>query len=427
VKTIRSAFWTATFAAAAMGLPSLASAGEAGKGVAFEAGTPSFAEVLAKAKVASKPVFLDFSTQGCGWCKRLDADTLSKPHIAELMTAFVNARVDATDGAGKELAAKFHVRGYPTLVVVDASGSEIDRIVGYRAPEGFKPEIERILRGEATLPALRKQVAGSPDDLHAGLALGKKLAAAAPSEAVNVLTKVTGQARGKDRDVEAEAWMSLASAAGATGDVDGAKAAAERVLTDFCDTDAAAQAVAPVIGSMARTDADGALARLEKIRKESKNAKVSAAADGLLVRLHLQAAGAALVRRAESAGNDAQALNELAWTAFESKLVTEEAIVWARKAVELTKRKDPAILDTLANLLFATGEVDDAIEIQTRAVALATMPALKAELAEALAKFHAAAAVRAARSADDGEDDDAEGEDEDGEEDDEGGADDDED
>ena len=60
--------------------------------------------------------------------------------------------------------------------------------------------------------------------------------------------------------------------------------------------------------------------------------------------------------------------------------------------MELTERKDAAILDTLANLLFVQGKVDEAIVLQKEAVPLADGP-MKHELALALAKFEAAAAL----------------------------------
>ena len=58
---MRRITWAAGLLAAAIGSPSLVRAGEPTKGgVAFEAGTPAFADVLAKAKAESRPVFLDF-------------------------------------------------------------------------------------------------------------------------------------------------------------------------------------------------------------------------------------------------------------------------------------------------------------------------------------------------------------------------------
>ena len=66
----RSPVAAAAFAATALvllagSLPAPASAGEEpGVAVAFEGGSPSFAEALAKAKAADKPLFIDFWSDG---------------------------------------------------------------------------------------------------------------------------------------------------------------------------------------------------------------------------------------------------------------------------------------------------------------------------------------------------------------------------
>ena len=280
------------------------------------------------------------------------------------MTAFVNAHVNAAEGAGKELAQKFNVHGLPTLLVVDAAGSEIDRIVGYLPPAKFTPEIQRILKGEGTLPALKKKVADSPDDLGSAVALAKKLVSSAPADAMAMLEGLTVKAKGKDAAVEKDAWLALVSAT----------------------------------AQSAGADSEHALAVMDRARKESGSPEVGALADRYVVRFHLQAVSAALRRQAQAAGDDAQALNVIAWNCFELKMNVRDAIGWAKKAVDLSKR-DPAILDTLANLQFATGNVADAIEIETEAVAKAKPAALKAELAQTLAKFTLASAAQAAGAA----------------------------
>src|SRR5262245_36543926 len=103
------------------------------------------------------------------------------------MKAFVNAHVNASHEDGREIASNYVVNGFPTLVVVDEKGDEIDRIVGYMPPEPFLKEIGRIQRGEDTLPALTKKAAENPDDLAAALALVTKRASSKPEDALATL------------------------------------------------------------------------------------------------------------------------------------------------------------------------------------------------------------------------------------------------
>jgi thiol-disulfide isomerase/thioredoxin len=74
--------------------------------------------------------------------------------------------------------------------------------------------------------------------------------------------------------------------------------------------------------------------------------------------------------------DDASALNGLAWSIVDpnakvAKRNLDLAFRAASKAVELTKAKDPLIMDTLARVHFCKGEVDKAIEVQSKAVELA--------------------------------------------------------
>src|SRR4051794_14789147 len=101
------------------------------------------------------------------------------------MKPMINVHINAEQGEGPELNKRFNVHGFPTLLVIDSSGEEIDRFVGYRPPETFIKEVDRILSGEGTIPALRKKIETSPDDLDAAVALGTKLAVAKPDSVVS--------------------------------------------------------------------------------------------------------------------------------------------------------------------------------------------------------------------------------------------------
>ena len=52
--------------------------------------------------------------------------------------AFVSTKFDAEKGEGIELAKKYAVKGYPTMLILDAEGKELGRLVGSsRTPEEF--------------------------------------------------------------------------------------------------------------------------------------------------------------------------------------------------------------------------------------------------------------------------------------------------
>ena len=70
------------------------------------------------------------------------------------------------------------------------------------------------------------------------------------------------------------------------------------------------------------------------------------------------------------------------------------ALKLAKAAVEVTKWKNYAVVDTYARALFETGDVKGAIETQEKAVAAATDEDDKAELQEALDKYKKVAAEK---------------------------------
>jgi thiol-disulfide isomerase/thioredoxin len=94
--------------------------------------------------------------------------------------------------------------------------------------------------------------------------------------------------------------------------------------------------------------------------------------------------------------DDAQALNAVAWTIVDPEGTVQKkdlalAEQAAKRAAELTKNKDGAILDTVARVHFCKGEIDKAIEVQTTAVSLASAE-MKPQLQTALDEYKAAKA-----------------------------------
>ena len=83
-------------------------------------------------------------------------------------------KIDAEKGEGIDLAKRFGVRGFPTIVFANAKGEEIDRIVGYLPPEPFLIQLERIKSGKNTLPALLRDFQLNPNKFSTLFKLAKK-------------------------------------------------------------------------------------------------------------------------------------------------------------------------------------------------------------------------------------------------------------
>jgi thiol-disulfide isomerase/thioredoxin len=95
---------------------------------------------------------------------------------------------------------------------------------------------------------------------------------------------------------------------------------------------------------------------------------------------------------------NAQTLNDIAWTILTGENIKQRdlplATKFAKAAVAASDGKDAAILDTYGRALFDSGNVTEAVEIQTKAVAACEDATMKSELETALKKYQAAAAEK---------------------------------
>jgi len=133
----------------------------------------SFETVLSKSN--GKIILLDFETEWCGWCKKLDENTYSDENVKNFgKTHLLSMKIDAEKGEGIELAKRYNVRGFPTIVFTNNDGEEIDRIVGYRDPIPFLNELRRVQSGRNTLPSLLQDYHRDPEKFSTLFKLAKK-------------------------------------------------------------------------------------------------------------------------------------------------------------------------------------------------------------------------------------------------------------
>ena len=103
-----------------------------------------YEKALAEAKEDNKLVLLDFTgSDWCGWCIKLDDEVFSKSEfkrfakdnlvLVELDYPHGKRQVKKLQEQNAALKEKFGVRGFPTLIVVDAEGKEQARWGGYSA------------------------------------------------------------------------------------------------------------------------------------------------------------------------------------------------------------------------------------------------------------------------------------------------------
>src|SRR5437762_4352553 len=90
-------------------------------------------EARREALEKERPIILDFGTENCFWCKKLDAVTFHDAEVVRRVNGqFVPLRIDA----GKEavLAEKLGIQVYPTVVLASPEGKILARIEGFKEP-----------------------------------------------------------------------------------------------------------------------------------------------------------------------------------------------------------------------------------------------------------------------------------------------------
>jgi protein disulfide-isomerase len=118
----------------------------------------NFEAAKAQAKKENKPLLVDFTgSDWCGFCIRLKKGVWDKPEFAKYAEKNL-VLVELDFPRKKKLPAdlqkqndklneKFKIEGFPTILLLDAEGKELDRFVGYEGEnaEAYVKKIEKVV------------------------------------------------------------------------------------------------------------------------------------------------------------------------------------------------------------------------------------------------------------------------------------------
>ena len=87
--------------------------------------TYSLEEAQSRAAKTGQKIFIDFYTDWCPSCKEMDSVVYTRPEVLAQSADVVMVKINAEGRA--DLAKRYNIRVYPSLVWTDANGTEVAR------------------------------------------------------------------------------------------------------------------------------------------------------------------------------------------------------------------------------------------------------------------------------------------------------------
>ncbi len=106
--------------------------------------TNGWQKAVATAKRLDRPILLYFQSGSCGFCRKLERVTLSEPDVVDQVNrAFVPVKIDGESSAA--LCDRYHVEGYPALVMISPRGATLEHLEGFISPRDLLHRLEASL------------------------------------------------------------------------------------------------------------------------------------------------------------------------------------------------------------------------------------------------------------------------------------------
>lgn len=113
------------------------------------------ATAIKKAKSKNLPIMIDIYTDWCSWCKELDKNTYANEKVIETAKKIVSVKLNPeTSKEGEEIAKKYRVKGYPTILFINADGFVLENVGGYVEGEKFVPYMKNAIEKLSKVNAL---------------------------------------------------------------------------------------------------------------------------------------------------------------------------------------------------------------------------------------------------------------------------------
>lgn len=97
----------------------------------------NLAQAKAEAAKTGKLIFIDAYTEWCGPCKIMAKTSFKDPKVGDFFNSnFINLKIEMEkDADGREVAMKYSVKAYPTLLIINSNGDLVKQTLGLQSAE----------------------------------------------------------------------------------------------------------------------------------------------------------------------------------------------------------------------------------------------------------------------------------------------------
>lgn len=346
-------------------------------GIKFE--KADWASLLDEAQSSGELIFVDAYTTWCGPCIMMSRDVFTDQSVGRFYnTHFINTKIDMETGEGVQLARKYKVEAYPTLLFINGKGEVVHRTTGYQDSSDFIALGKTAISPDYNLKAMNARYAKGDrtGDFMLQLILTKYNAM--DGEHLTVAEEYLSEQKdwstlpnmqlifGLTEDPNSEWFEYMLSHRKAFETLFGKDKVAVKLQNLFLE-----KAFGKGKNALAEVDAFYEKAYPELAPKLSANFRMNyyrTAGD-------LEAFAAAAVDYQENhPSDDPNELNNIAWEFFASiddKKLLGKALKWAERSVQLDQQYYNH--DTLANLYYKLGKRSKAEKTALAAIELAKL------------------------------------------------------
>jgi thiol-disulfide isomerase/thioredoxin len=320
---------------------------------ATSAEPPAFDALLAEATASNTPIVLDVFTSWCAPCAMMEKNVFPEPAVAAMLSKVRFVRYDAERGPGVDVAARFGISSYPSLLVLTPDGTLVDK-VSSQAPADFVAEMSPLLTIAATKGPFTDEALAKKDTDARALFVGALIASRASPLNQTRSLGLLDRAVAADADGHLGIKGRAASLAVRARFAAGLEALKVKALLELAQNGAPSTATAALgtLASMNGVDRSKTRALAEALRTKLVTAKDTSALNELIyaqLALH-ELEGALDTAKALEALNPGPVTMDTVAEAYfqagqkERAVEREEGVI---RDLEKTGRVDPALRDNL--------------------------------------------------------------------------------